>query len=485
MSDYEIVIGLEVHVELKTESKLFCGCSTGFGREPNTQTCPVCMGFPGVLPVLNRQALALAFKAGMALNCEISRFSKFDRKQYFYPDIPKAYQISQYDLPFCYDGYLEIEVDGESKRIGIIRAHLEEDAGKNVHSTAGILGSRFSYVDYNRSGIPLLEIVSRPDLRSPVEARLYMEKLRTLLLYAGVSDCKMEEGSLRCDANISVRPAGSAEFGTLAEIKNMNSFRAVQAALAYEAKRQIELARAGTPLARKETRAWDEDRGATVFMRYKEEASEYRYFPEPDLPPIVPGQAWLDELRAELPEMPDSRRRRYVEAWGLPAQDAGQISQSRELADFFEATVAAYGGEAKIVANWLLGEISRLMNANRTEFSDLRLTPGHLAELLRLIDEGTISGKIAKAVCEEMFATGARAADVVKAKGLVQISDGGELESLAEQVIAANPGPVADYLGGKEKALGFLVGQIMKATAGRANPGMINEMLKKKLAGRK
>ncbi|MGE5550656.1 MAG: Asp-tRNA(Asn)/Glu-tRNA(Gln) amidotransferase subunit GatB [Bacteroidota bacterium] len=480
MTDYEVVIGLEVHAELKTEAKVFCGCSTKFGQEPNTQTCPICMGFPGVLPVLNRQALAYAIKAGMALNCQIAPYSKFDRKQYFYPDLPKAYQISQYDLPICNDGFLEIAVGDETKRIGIIRVHLEEETGKSVHSAAGILGSHYSLLDYNRCGIPLIEIVSRPDLRSPVEARLYLEKLRTLLLYTGVSDCKMEEGSLRCDANISVRPVGEKELGVLAEIKNMNSFRAVQAALEYEAARQIEMARQGSPLTRKETRAWDEANGTTVFMRHKEEANDYRYFPEPDLAPLVPEQAWLDELRAELPEMPDSRRRRYIQDWGLPIYDADLISAGKEMADFFEAAVAQYG-EAKTVSNWLMGELARLMNANRVEFTDLRLTPAHLVGLLRLIDNGTISGKIAKAVFEEMFATGARAEEVVKNRGLLQISDRDELDRLAAEAISANPSSVQDFLAGKDKALGFLVGQVMKATGGRANPSLINQVLREKL----
>ncbi|MGE5598178.1 MAG: Asp-tRNA(Asn)/Glu-tRNA(Gln) amidotransferase subunit GatB [Bacteroidota bacterium] len=480
MSGYEVVIGLEVHAELKTASKAFCGCSTRFGQEPNTQICPICLGMPGVLPVLNRQALAFAIKAGMALNCEIAAFSKFDRKQYFYPDLPKAYQISQYDLPICRDGYLEIEAGGGTRRIGIIRIHLEEDAGKSVHSSPGIHGSQYSLLDYNRCGIPLIEIVSRPDLRSPAEARLYLEKLRTLLQYTGVSDGKMEEGSLRCDANISVRPAGSAGFGVLAEIKNLNSFRAVQAALEYEAARQIELAGAGAPLERKETRGWDEAGGVTVFLRYKEEAHDYRYFPEPDLPPVVPDPDWLAELRAELPEMPDARRRRYIEDWGLPPHDAALISGDRGMAEFFEAGVAAYG-EAKTVANWVMGELSRLMNAQHMEFDGLRVAPEHLVELLRLIDDGTISGKIAKSVFEEMFATGARAGEVIAARGLVQISDADELGRLAEEVIAGHPGPVQDYLAGKEKALGFLVGQVMKATGGRANPGLIHEMLRERL----
>ena len=480
MPGYEIVIGLEVHAELMTETKLFCGCGTKFGQGPNTQTCPVCMGFPGVLPVLNQKALAYTIKAGMALNCRVASSAKFDRKQYFYPDLPKAYQISQYDLPFCQDGYLGITVDGTVKRIGIERVHLEEEAGKSVHSGAGILDSQYSLMDYNRCGIPLIEIVGCPDLRSPLEARRYMEKLRTILLYAGVSDCKMEEGSLRCDANISVRPWGQQEYGVRAEIKNMNSFRSVESALAYEAERQIGLAEQGKLLTRQETRTWDVDKGITVLMRYKEEANEYRYFPEPDLLPVVPDPDWLDQLRAELPEMPDARKRRYIETWGLPEYDADLISETKEMADFLEEAVAQYG-EAKTVSNWLMGELPRLLNAHHLEMSEIKLTPGHLTGLLRLIDNGTISGKIAKTVFEEMFLTGAAAEEVVRDKGLVQISDRGELEHLADAVIAANPASAQDYLAGKERALGFLVGQIMKATAGKANPGLINQVLKEKL----
>ncbi|MGE5529325.1 MAG: Asp-tRNA(Asn)/Glu-tRNA(Gln) amidotransferase subunit GatB [Patescibacteria group bacterium] len=480
MEDYEVVIGLETHAELRTESKIFCGCATGFGRGPNTQTCPVCLGLPGALPVLNRRAVALAVKAGLALNCRISSRARFDRKQYFYPDLPKAYQISQFDQPLCGPGHLEITVDGAAKRIGIERVHLEEEAGKSVHSGASIVGSEYSLMDYNRCGIPLIEIVSRPDLRSPLEARLYLEKLRTLLLYAGVSDCKMEEGSLRCDANISVRPKGRREYGVRVEIKNMNSFRAVQAALAHEAERQIAAARAGDPVRFEETRTWDEAREVTVMMRRKEEASDYRYFPEPDLPPVVIGPAWLGEIRSELPEMPDSRRARYIEEWGLPAHDADRISASREMADFFEAAAAQYG-EAKAVANWVMGEMTRLMHASHLEMADLKLTPGGLVGLLRLIDDGTISGTIAKAVFEEMFATGAEALEVIGARGLVQISDADEIGRLAEEVIAANPDSVRDYLAGKDKALGFLVGQIMKATGGKANPGLVNQVLREKL----
>lgn len=482
LSDYEIVIGLEVHSELKTDSKVFCGCTTKFGGDPNSHVCPVCLGLPGALPVLNEQALDYAITAGLALNCEIAEFSKFDRKQYFYPDLPKAYQISQYDLPFCKNGWIEIPADdgsGQMKKAGIIRVHLEEEAGKTVHSGTGILDSDYAMQDYNRCGIPLIEIVGAPDLRSPKEARDYLEKLKMILEYTGVSDCKMEEGSLRCDANISLRPKGQKEFGVLAEIKNMNSFKAVQAALEYEAERQAKLLDNGEKMV-KQTRTWDENKGITVFMRSKEEANDYRYFPDPDLLPVKVDQGRVDKLRRMLPEMPDSRRIRYVKEWGLPEYDAGLISSSRGMAEFFEATVAIYG-EAKTVSNWVMGELSRLLNLEHVDIADLKIQPAQMAQMLKLIDAGTISGKIAKTVFEEMFSTGKEPEDIVKEKGLVQISDTGELESIAQRVIEANPKSVADYLAGKEQAIGFLVGQMMKETKGRANPGVVNQLLRKEL----
>ncbi len=483
LSDYEIVIGLEVHAELKTESKIFCSCATEFGGEPNSHVCPVCLGLPGVLPVLNETAMDYAIMAGLALNCTIAEFSKFDRKQYFYPDLPKAYQISQYDLPLCKDGWIEIDVEGnpdQVKSIGIIRVHLEEEAGKTVHSGAGILDSDYSMQDYNRCGIPLIEIVGAPDLRSPQEAKDYLEKLKTLLQYTGVSDCKMEEGSLRCDANISLRPKGQKEFGVLAEIKNMNSFRAVQAALEYEAERQARLLDSGEKMV-KQTRTWDEVKCVTVFMRSKEEASDYRYFPEPDLVPMSINRDRVEQLRQRLPEMPDSRRKRYVKQWGLPEYDANLISGSLAMAEFFEAAVAEYG-EAKTVSNWVMVELARLLNQERIELESAKLKPAQLAKMLKLIDAGTISGKIAKAVFEEMFFTGKDPEAIVAEKGLVQISDSGELTALAVKVLEANPKSVADFLAGKEQALGFLVGQMMKETKGRANPGMVNELLRKEIA---
>jgi aspartyl-tRNA(Asn)/glutamyl-tRNA(Gln) amidotransferase subunit B len=482
LSDYEIVIGLEVHAELKTASKIFCGCSTEFGGEPNTHVCPVCLGLPGALPVLNEQAMEYAIIAGLALNCTIAEYSKFDRKQYFYPDLPKAYQISQFDLPFCKEGWVEIPADGrpgECKKAGIIRVHLEEEAGKTVHSGTGILDSDYAMQDYNRTGIPLIEIVGAPDLRSPKEARDYLEKLKVLLQYTGVSDCKMEEGSLRCDANISLRPKGQKEYGTLAEIKNMNSFKAVQAALEYEAERQAKLLDSGEKMV-KQTRAWDENKGITSFMRSKEDSSDYRYFPDPDLLAVQVDQKRIERLRQTLPEMPDSRQKRYIGDWGLPEYDAAFISGTREMAEYFEATVAQYG-EAKAVSNWVMGELSRLMNQERVEFTTLKIRPGQLAKLLTMIANNTISGKIAKTVFETMFQSGKDPETVVKERGLVQISDAGELETLAQKVIAANPQSVADYLAGKDKAVGFLVGQMMKETKGRANPGLVNQLLKAQL----
>jgi len=479
LSDYEIVIGLEVHVELKTASKLFCTCTTKFGGVPNSHVCPVCLGLPGVLPVLNEKALEYAMTAGLVLNCEIAEFSKFDRKQYFYPDLPKAYQISQYDLPICKRGWVEINIGGEQQRIGITRAHLEEEAGKSVHSGTNILDSDYSMQDYNRCGIPLLEIVSEPDLRSSEEAKEYLETLRSLILYAGVSDCKMEEGSLRCDANISLRRKGETELGILAELKNMNSFKAVQAALEAEALRQAKLLDQGEKMV-KQTRTWDEQKGITVFMRSKEESSDYRYFPDPDLVPVQVAKEWVEQLRQNLPEMPKSRRTRYQQEWGLPEYDALILTNSKEIADFFEQTMAEYG-EAKTVSNWVMGELMRLLNQEKLEFADLKITPSSLVKMLKMIDAGMISGKIAKTVFEEIFFTGKDPEVIVKEKGLVQISDTAELEQIAAAVLAANPQSVADYKAGKKQALGFLVGQMMKETKGRANPGLVNQLLSKEL----
>ncbi len=480
MSQYEAVIGLEVHVELKTKSKIFCDSTTEFGGEPNTHVCPVCLGLPGVLPVVNKKVVEYAVRAALALNCEIAEFSKFDRKNYYYPDMPKNYQISQYDLPIAKNGYLEIETEGGVKRIGITRVHMEEDTGKLVHRGT-ITTTPYSLVDYNRAGVPLIEIVSEPDLRTPEEARRYMEKLKAVIQYTGVSDCKMEEGSLRCDVNVSVRPAGSPAFGTKIEIKNLNSFRSLQRALEYEIARQMDVLEEGGVLVQ-ETRTWDEERGVTLPLRTKEQAHDYRYFPEPDLVPLVIDRQWVEEIRRTLPELPDARRRRYIEEYGLSPYDAGIITGTVELSDFFEACLASYP-QPKTVCNWLMGELLRLLNATGTEMSHCRLKPEQLAAMLALIDQGTISGKIAKTVFEEMFATGKDPDTIVREKGLVQISDEGALAALVDEVIAQNPKTVEDYRSGKEKALGFLVGQVMKATRGKANPEIVNRLLKEKLQG--
>lgn len=479
MAEYEAVIGLEVHVELKTASKAFCSCSTAFGAEPNTQVCPVCLGLPGVLPVINKKMVEYALKVALALNCQIAPRCKFDRKNYYYPDLPKNYQISQYDLPLATNGYLEVEVDGQTRRIGIIRVHMEEDAGKLIHEGEALNPGQYSLVDLNRTGVPLLEIVSAPDIHSPEEAHAYLTALKAILQYLDVSDCKMEEGSLRCDANVSVRPKGSEKLGTKTELKNMNSFKALQRALAYEIARQIEILSQGGKIEQ-ETRAWDEARGVTVSLRGKEQAHDYRYFPDPDLVPLEIDAAWVERLKAELPELPQERRRRFMEQYGLPAYDAAVLTASKDMADYFEACAAIYP-EAKTVSNWLMGDFSRLLNAHGLAPAQAPVQPADLVELLRLIDDGTISGRIAKTVFEEMFATGKKAGTIVEEQGLVQISDEAAIAAVVDEVIAANPGPVADYRAGKEKALGFLVGQVMKATKGKANPALVNKLLKEKL----
>ncbi|GAB7387726.1 Asp-tRNA(Asn)/Glu-tRNA(Gln) amidotransferase subunit GatB [Bacillaceae bacterium] len=474
--EYETVIGLEVHAELSTKSKIFCGCSTEFGAPPNTQTCPICLGHPGVLPVLNKQALEFAIKAALALNCEIAVDSKFDRKNYFYPDLPKAYQISQYDQPIGRNGWIEIEVNGKKKRIGITRLHLEEDAGKLTHSEGGYQ----SLVDFNRVGVPLIEIVSEPDLRSPEEARAYLEKLKAILQYTGVSDVKMEQGSLRCDANISLRPVGQKEFGTKTELKNMNSFRNVQRGLEYEQQRQLEVLRSGGEVVQ-ETRRWDEASGKTVPMRGKEEAHDYRYFPDPDLVLVHIDREWVEQIRQTIPELPDERKKRYTEEYGLPSYDAGVITASKDIADFFDEAVKT-GADAKAVSNWIMGELLGYLNANELELKDVKITPQGLGEMIQLIDKGTISTKIAKTVFKEMIETGKDPQAIVEEKGLVQISDEGALRKIVAEVVANNPQSVADFKAGKERAIGFLVGQVMKATKGKANPQMVNELLREELA---
>lgn len=477
---YEAVIGLEVHTELRTATKIFCSCRTSFGAEPNTNICPVCLGLPGVLPVLNKKVLEFAVRTGLALNCEISRYSKFDRKNYYYPDLPKNFQTSQYDLPICEHGHLDVEVDGKKTTIRITRAHMEEDAGKLVHHGTSITDSDYSLVDYNRTGTPLLEIVSEPDMRSAKEAVAYMEKLRAILQYCGVSDCKMEEGSLRCDANVSVRPVGQKELGTKTEIKNINSFRGVERAIEYEAMRQAELLEEGGTVVQ-ETRTWDEKEGVTKSMRKKEEANDYRYFPEPDLVPFTVSEEYIEEIRKTLPELPDARKERYMESYGLTSYDADYLTNDKARADYFEAMVAA-GADPKEAANWLMGDFAKKLSQSGLEMAAAPVTAAALADLLGLIGKGTISGKIAKQVFSDMWETGKDAETIVKEKGLVQISDTGALEELADRIIAANPQSVADFKAGKKKAVGFLMGQIMKETKGKANPQVVNGILTKKLS---
>lgn len=476
---YEAVIGLEVHTELQTTTKIFCGCKTSFGAEPNTNVCPVCLGLPGVLPVLNKRVLEFAVRAGLALNCEISRFSKFDRKNYYYPDLPKNFQTSQFDLPICERGHLDIEVNGEKKQIRITRAHMEEDAGKLVHHGTSITDSDYSLVDYNRTGTPLLEIVTEPDMRSAKEAVAYLEKMRAILQYIGISDCRMEEGSLRCDANVSVRPVGQKELGTKAEIKNINSFKGVEKAIEYEALRQAEILEDGGKIIQ-ETRTWDEKEGVTKSMRTKEEANDYRYFPEPDLAPFTVSEEYIEDIRKTLPELPDERRERYIANFGLSSTDAQYMTNDKDTSDYFEKVVEA-GADPKASVNWIMGEFASQLSNAGIEIAKAPVTPENLAKLLALIAKGTISGKIAKKVFAEMWKDGADPEEIVKAQGLVQISDTGALKELVVKVIANNPKAVEDFKAGKKKAVGALVGQIMKETKGKANPKVINELLNDEL----
>lgn len=476
---YEAVIGLEVHTELQTKTKIFCSCRTSFGAEPNTNVCPVCLGLPGVLPVLNKKVLEYAVRAGLALNCEISRFSKFDRKNYYYPDLPKNFQTSQFDLPICEHGYLDVEVEGEKRRIRITRAHMEEDAGKLVHHGTSITDSDYSLVDYNRTGTPLLEIVSEPDMRSAKEAVAYMEKMRAILQYVGISDCRMEEGSLRCDANVSVRPVGQKELGTKTEIKNINSFKGVERAIEYEAMRQAELLEDGGKVVQ-ETRTWDEKEGVTKSMRTKEEANDYRYFPEPDLVPFTVSDEYIENIRKSLPELPDARKERYMKEFGLSSEDAVFMTNDKATADYFEAAVDA-GADPKACVNWLMGEFASQLSTDGIEIAKAPVSAENLAALLKLISKGTISGKIAKKVFATMWKEGGNPEEIVKAQGLVQISDTAELSKLVDEVVGKNPKAVEDFKAGKKKAVGALVGQIMKATKGKANPRVINELLNKKL----
>lgn len=475
---YETVIGLEVHVQLLTQSKIFCSCSTHFGDPPNSNVCPVCLGLPGALPVLNREVATMAMKAALALNCAINPRSRFARKNYFYPDLPKGYQISQYDEPVSQDGWIDIEVDGAKRRIGVTRVHLEEDAGKSLHE--GFPDSdRNSYIDLNRSGVPLIEIVSEPDLRTPAEAYDYLTRLKTLMLYLEVSNCNMEEGSLRCDANVSVRLAGATEFGTKTEVKNLNSFRFLQRALEYEADRQIEILEGGGTI-HQETRLWDSREQRTYGMRSKEFAHDYRYFPEPDLLPLIISEEWKESVRCSLPELPEARRQRFLAEYGVTDYDAAQLTSTRQLADYYEVVVKG-GGEPKLAANWVLSELLYLLNENSKDITESPISAGNLAELLRRISQGSVSGKMGKDILGQMFKTGKNAGQIISEQGLEQIQDADQIAAVVREVISANPKQTEQYRQGKTATLGWFVGQVMKATRGQANPQLVQETLKKEL----
>jgi aspartyl-tRNA(Asn)/glutamyl-tRNA(Gln) amidotransferase subunit B len=474
--EFEPVIGLEIHAQLKTRTKIFCSCSTAFGAPPNTHTCPVCLGMPGVLPVLNKKVVAYTLRMALATHCEINTESRFARKNYFYPDLPKGYQISQYELPIAKNGWINIPSNGDLKRIGINRIHMEEDAGKLIHHPL----QPVSQVDFNRTGVPLIEIVSEPDLRSPEEAGAYLRMLRSVVRYLGICDGNLEEGSFRCDANVSIRPAGSRELGTRTELKNLNSFKHVEKALQYEILRQKETLAEGGQVVQ-ETRLWDPERSRSTAMRGKEEAHDYRYFPDPDLLPLVIGAEWIELVRRELPELPEARKSRFIKDYGLPAYDADLLTTDRELADYFEACVKAFD-HPKQVSNWIMGPLLGLLNAESKPIEATPVSPANLARLLQLIEEGVISGKMAKTVFDEMARSGRDPDRIVKDQGLVQVTDASQIETVVDKIIAVNPDEVQAYRSGKTKLLGFFVGQVMRETKGKANPQVVNEVLRKKLA---
>ncbi len=475
--EFEAVIGLEVHVQLKTRSKIFCSCSTEFGAPPNTHTCPVCLGMPGVLPVLNQKAVEYAMKMALATNCRINRTNVFARKHYFYPDLPKGYQISQYELPLAENGWIDVEVEGKRRRIRINRIHMEDDAGKLIHDESRPV----SYVDLNRTGTPLIEIVSEPDIRTPEEASSYLKKIRQIVRYLKISDGNMEEGSLRCDANISLRPKGQEGLGTKAELKNMNSFKHVQKALEYEIRRQSALLLDGKEIVQ-ETRLFDVAKGITHSMRGKEEAHDYRYFPDPDLVPIRVDDDWLKDVKASLPELPDEKRERFVKDYGIPEYDAGVLTESIDLASYFESCVELYP-KAKKVSNWIMVELLRLLKQENQDILSCKVTPRSLAELLALVDDGVISNKIGKKILEEIFHRGGSPKEIVEREGLSQVSDVSELSAIVEKVVREHPKEVEKYRAGKKKVMGFFVGQVMRETRGKANPKLVNELLLKLLEG--
>ena len=477
--EYEPVIGLEVHAQLLTQSKIFCTCSTLFGGEPNALTCPVCTGLPGSLPVLNKKVLEFTLRAALATHCRVAPYSQFARKNYFYPDLPKGYQISQYELPLASDGYIDIHNDSQKKRIGIIRIHMEEDAGKLLHELSSERGAH-SYVDFNRTGVPLIEVVSAPEIGTPEEAGAYLRKLRAILMFLDICDGNMEEGSFRCDANISLRPKGQQAFGVKTELKNLNSFRNVQRALDFEIRRQTALLDQGERIIQ-ETRLWDAAKGVTSSMRGKEEAHDYRYFPDPDLVPMVIDPQWVELVRSSLPELPEAKKERFLRDYGIPEYDAEVLTTSKPLANYYEACLQIYN-KPKAVSNWIMSELLRELKRDEREIEECPVSAPHLAEMLKMIDDGIISGKIAKSVFEEMYRSGKRAEEIVKEKGWVQVTDFAEIERIVEQVLSANPKEVEAYRKGKEKLFGFFVGQVMKATQGKASPQLVNDLLKKKLA---